>query len=241
MGTKKPVENHENEVEVKVSRNGPYLVTGKVPIFEQVIVVDKDGVPVEWGMGKKYPTQEKCSICRCGKSGNKPFCDGTHLKIDFDGTETASSKAYLEQAKVLDGPELKLTDAVKLCASARFCHRAGEIWNLIPKSDDAGKKQVAVEEACDCPSGRLVVWEKKTGKPIEPSLEKSLGLIEDPQLGCSGPIWVRGGIPVKSAEAKTFEIRNRVTLCRCGRSGNKPFCDSSHFPEHRYKELMSGK
>ena len=43
-----------------------------------------------------------------------------------------------------------------------------------------------------------------------------------------GPIWVRGGIPVASADGKTYEVRNRLTLCRCGRSANKPFCDGSH-------------
>jgi CDGSH-type Zn-finger protein len=236
---KKTSEKRGNNVEIRVSKNGPYLVTGKVPIFEQIIVVGKDGFPVEWGMGKRYPEQEKCGLCRCGESKNKPFCDGTHLKIGFNGAETADNRPYLEQAKVTDGPTLKLTDAEDLCASARFCHRAGEIWNLVPKSDDAKAKQIAIEEACDCPSGRLVVWEKKTRKPIEPSLGESIGLIEDPQLKCSGPIWIRGGIPVKSADGKTYEVRNRVTLCRCGKSTNKPFCDSSHFPEHRYKELMS--
>ena len=76
---------------------------------------------------------------------------------------------------------MKLLDAQALCASARFCHRAGEIWNLVPKSDNSEAKKIAIEEACDCPSGRLVVCDKKTGKMIEPELEKSIGLIEDPQ------------------------------------------------------------
>ena len=46
--------------------------------------------------------------------------------------------------------------------------------------------------------------------------------------GVSGPIWVRGGIPVVAADGHAYEIRNRVTLCRCGASSNKPFCDGSH-------------
>ena len=69
------------------------------------------------------------------------------------------------------------------------------------------------------------VWDKATGLPIEPELEPSLGLIEDTEKKVSGPIWVRGGIPVVSAEGTTYEIRNRLTLCRCGRSANKSFCD----------------
>jgi CDGSH-type Zn-finger protein len=231
----------EGEVKIEVSKNGPYFVSGKIPISERIIVVNEAGVPVEWREGKKYPAQEKCVLCRCGQSKNKPYCDGSHIEINFDGTETAGNEPYLQKAEVLDGPELRLTDAEDLCASARFCHRAGGIWNLIPKSDNPKAKRVAIEEACDCPSGRLVVWNKRTDRPIEPNLEKSIGLIEDPQLSCSGPIWVRGGIPIKSANGRGYEVRNRVTLCRCGKSTLKPFCDSSHFPEHRYKELMAQK
>ena len=243
MGTAKEenIDKVNREHEIKVTKNGPYLVSGKLPISEQIIIVNKEGVPVEWRSGKKYPLQEKCGLCRCGESKNKPFCDGTHTKIGFDGTEVASSEPYLKQAKIIQGPTLKLTDVVDLCASARFCHRAGEIWNLIPKSDDLDAKRMAIEEAGDCPSGRLVVWDKKTGEATEPKLEKSIGLIEDPQMECSGPIWVRGGIPIRSADGKIYEVRNRVTLCRCGKSSLKPFCDSSHFPEQRYEEMMSRK
>ena len=38
-------------------------------------------------------------------------------------------------------------------------------------------------------------------------------------------LWVRGSIPVTSADGETYEVRNRVTLCRCGQSETKPFCD----------------
>jgi D-arabinose 1-dehydrogenase-like Zn-dependent alcohol dehydrogenase len=51
---------------------------------------------------------------------------------------------------------------------------------------------------------------------------------EIPALGCSGPLWVRGGITVESGDGTRYETRNRVTLCRCGASSNKPFCDGSH-------------
>ena len=171
------------------------------------------------------------SLCRCGQSKTKPFCDGTHVKLGFDGTETASEEAYLNKPIEIDGPTLKLTDVEDLCASARFCHRAGGIWNLVPASGDPEKKRIAIEETSDCPSGRLVIFDKKAGKMIEPTFPKSIRLIEDPTMGVSGPIWVRGGIPVESADGKTYQLRNRVTLCRCGKSKNKPFCDSSHYPE----------
>jgi CDGSH-type Zn-finger protein len=216
---------------IKVCKNGPYLIEGGIPLTTQTIETDTKGVPNEWLSGKKYPSEEKCTLCRCGQSKNKPFCDGTHLKVNFNGTETANRDPYLDQAKEIDGPALKLTDAENLCASARFCHRNGEIWNLVPQSDNPEAKRIAVEDCGDCPSGRLVVWDKNTGKTVEPQFERSIGLVEDPSVGVSGPIWVRGGIPIESADGKIYEIRNRVTLCRCGKSSNKPFCDSSHYPE----------
>lgn len=216
---------------IKVSRNGPYIVSGRVSLVELIISPDAEGIPSEWLAGNKYSSRENCALCRCGQSKNKPFCDSTHARVNFDGTETASQASYLEQAKEINGPALRLTDSEILCASARFCHRAGGIWNLIPQSGDPRAKGIAIKEAADCPSGRLVVWNKETRKPIEPEFEGSIGLIEDPQVGVSGPIWVRGGIPIESADGKIYEIRNRVTLCRCGKSSNKPFCDSSHYPE----------
>ena len=226
--TKKPP---EDAAKIKVTKNGPYLVSGEIPIQKQVIIADSEGTANEWQQSTKYPPQKTCLLCRCGQSKNKPFCDGTHVKTGFDGTETAGEEAYLNQPKKIDGPTLKLEDTEDLCASARFCHRAGGIWNLVPKSDKPENKQVAIEETCDCPSGRLVITDKKARKTIEPNLPKSIGLIEDPEMGVSGPVWVRGGIPVESADGKTYKIRNRVTLCRCGKSANKPFCDSSHYPE----------
>ena len=223
--------NRSNIMKIQVSKDGPYVVVGRIPITEQTIVCNSDGTSVEWRTGKKYPIQEKCTLCRCGHSENRPFCDGTHIRIGFKGTETAAQETYLDHPRELDGPNLRLIDIEELCASARFCHRAGGIWYLIPKSNALEMKKTAIEEACDCPSGRLVVHDKKAKQIIEAEFEKSIGLIEDPWIGVKGPIWVRGCIPIESAEGKTYRVRNRVTLCRCGKSLNKPFCDSSHYPE----------
>jgi hypothetical protein len=87
---------------------------------------------------------------------------------------------------------------------------------------------MALEEVANCNSGRLVAFDEKKGSPIEPILEPSIAAVEEPLRGYEGPLWVRGGIPIESADGITYEIRNRVTLCRCGISSNKPFCDGSH-------------
>ncbi|MDD1704141.1 MAG: CDGSH iron-sulfur domain-containing protein [Methanoregula sp.] len=53
-------------------------------------------------------------------------------------------------------------------------------------------------------------------------------IIEYPAKGKHGPLWVCRSIPLVSADGKTSTIRNRPTLCRCGSSDNKPFCDRSN-------------
>ena len=223
--------HQKSECYIKVSSNGPYIVSGGIPLFGMTIECDNRGTPARWVKGENLKTTQNYALCRCGQSNNKPFCDGTHFKVNFDGTEDSTNETFEKMAKVIDGPELKLKDAEVLCASARFCHRGGDIWDQIHETDSEKTKKNVIQNSCDCPSGRLVIVEKKTGRIIEPVLEKSIGVIEDPSIGASGPFWVRGGIPVYSADGKLYETRNRVTLCRCGKSTIKPFCDSSHYPE----------
>jgi CDGSH-type Zn-finger protein len=220
-------EKEQPSAKIEIAQDGPYLVSGDLPLSEQRIVINAEGESLEYKEGKKYPKKPPYALCRCGQSSNKPFCDGTHAKIQFDGTETASHQPYLAQAETIEGPTMLLTDAENLCAFARFCDPKGRVWNLVLEDNPEARKLVE-HEAGHCPAGRLVAWDKKTGQPIEPKFEPSLGLIEDTAKQVSGPIWVRGGIPVISADGKTYEIRNRMTLCRCGRSTNKPFCDGSH-------------
>ena len=212
---------------IEVTKDGPYLVSGNLPLSEQWIVTNDEGDSLDYREGKKFPAQAQYALCRCGQSASKPFCDGTHTKVRFDGAETASHQPYIEQAETIEGPAMTLTDQENLCAFARFCDPKGRIWNLVTQ-DSPEAQEIAKQEAANCPAGRLVVWDKKTGKPIEPKFEPALGLIEDTEKKVGGPIWVRGGIPVVSADGKTYEIRNRMTLCRCGKSNNKPFCDGNH-------------
>jgi CDGSH-type Zn-finger protein len=219
--------NAQTHTKIEVTKDGPYLVSGDLPLSEQWIVTNAEGDSLEYREGKKYRAQSQYALCRCGQSANKPFCDGTHSKVKFDGTETASHEPYLKQAGTIEGPTMLLTDQENLCAFARFCDPKGKIWNLV-KQDSPEAQKIVKHEAAHCPAGRLVIWDKATGKAIEPEFEPSLGLIEDTEKKVGGPIWVRGGIPVVSAGGKTYEIRNRLTLCRCGSSANKPFCDGAH-------------
>jgi Uncharacterized conserved protein len=213
---------------IEVRKNGPYRVSGGLPLNEQWIVTNAKRESLDYREGESYPTAPEYELCRCGQSSDKPFCDDSHKKMSFDGSETASRLPYLDQAETFTGPTMLITDAARLCAFARFCDPKGRIWNLVTQTDDPEARRLVEYEAGHCPSGRLVAWDRETGEPVEPEFEPSLGLIEDTVRRVSGPIWVRGGIPVVSADGTAYEVRNQVALCRCGQSDNKPFCNGSH-------------
>lgn len=167
-----PSETSQNprteDMKITVRKNGPYRVSGGVPLRTVEVGYDDEGTCRTWNETKTYPPQQQqYALCRCGHSKNKPFCDGAHAPAHFVGTET-------------------------------------------------GDRKTAVEEAGDCPSG---------------DLETSIAVIEDPKTGIDGPLRVLGGIPMIGADGRGYEVRNRVSLCRCGRSKNKPFCDGSHLEE----------
>ena len=67
----------EGEVTITMRPNGPYRVEGPIKL------VDSDGKVLD--TAGKPPI----SLCRCGASTNKPFCDGTHSKIGFQAAAAA--------------------------------------------------------------------------------------------------------------------------------------------------------
>jgi CDGSH-type Zn-finger protein len=210
---------------IKITENGPYLVSADIPLkkikiepLEPVHIQDYDTTP--------YVRAGFYALCRCGESRNAPFCDGTHVKIHFNGKETADKTPYTERAKVFEGENMYLLDDDR-CAFARFCHRQhGSVWDLL-ENDDQTYKQEIVEGASLCPAGRLTAMDKKHGM-YENKYEPQILVVEDPQKGVSAGLFVQGGLAVISADGTEYEVRNRVALCRCGNSENKPFCDATH-------------
>ena len=218
----------EPSLYIKVTQNGPYLVFGDVDIQQHIIQPNQEGHPWEYLKGEKYKSaHQPCALCRCGQSKKKPFCDGTHKKVDFDGTEMAPRENIMEKATAYKGPHYTLYDNELYCAFARFCDAFGQIWNLV-REGRLETDELAVRETGHCCAGRLMIQNNETGEMIEPKLEKSIGVIEDPLFRTSGPLYIKGGIQVVAEDGTLYEIRNRQTLCRCGASQNKPFCDGTH-------------
>ena len=223
-------------MKIKVMKDGPYIATGGIPLSVETITADEEGESLGWERGLELDKRETCGLCRCGASGTKPYCDGTHATVGFDGTETATRDAYNEVAETLPGPRVDVLDQKDLCADARFCHRAGTVWHRVNDDDDEAA-DVVIEESKLCPSGRYTAVDKATGLAHEPMLDPSVTLVQDRQMGVSGPIWVRGGIEIVGTDGRAYEVRNRVTLCRCGKSKNKPFCDGSHIADGFHDHL----
>lgn len=212
---------------IRVAKDGPYLVDGAVAIAKQTIVTDELHESVGWEQAEPLEKGGSCALCRCGSSGMKPYCDGTHRVTGFDGTETADRMPYADAATSRLGPMVTLLDQPGLCAEARFCSAKGMIWHRV-EEDDPESADIVIRQAGLCPSGRYTAVVGDPGTTVEPVLDPSIGIVEDPSAGVSGPLWVRGGIPVVSADGRPYEVRNRVTLCRCGGSKNKPLCDGTH-------------
>jgi len=216
----------EGKGKITITRDGPYLVTGGVPLYEKKITPAGRGYVYE--DGRVLPQAQTYALCRCGKTKTPPFCDGMHGKAGFDGTETASRAPFQSRCKRYEGPTLLLLDDER-CAFARFCHtERGDAWDLTEKSDNPACRELAVKAAIECPAGRLEVIDKVTGQTIEPQYEPAIEVLQDPDRGVSCGLFVKGGIPIEGADGALYETRNRVVLCRCGYSKIKPFCDSMH-------------
>jgi CDGSH-type Zn-finger protein len=63
-----------SKVEIKASNNGPYVIMGSATY------TDAEG-------NEQTTRGSAIALCRCGQSGNKPFCDGTHRKVGFEAAE----------------------------------------------------------------------------------------------------------------------------------------------------------
>ena len=44
----------------------------------------------------------------------------------------------------------------------------------------------------------------------------------------NGPLLIEGNFTIKGVDGNILSAANKVCLCRCGKSANKPFCDGSH-------------
>lgn len=213
----------EDAKKITVRPNGPYIVTGGIPLVRKTPVMSEHGEPLTWQTGEVVTTDERYALCRCGKSTNKPFCDGTHNREGFDGTETADTEASAARQTDYPGTRITVKDDRSICMHAGFCsNQVTNVWQMTQESDNTQVRAQIMAMVERCPSGALSYTLEPEGKIIEPDLPQEIAITPN------GALWVSGAIPIERADGQRFELRNRVTLCRCGVSNNKPLCDGTH-------------
>ena len=195
---------------IEPKENGPYIVKNLQSL------TDAKGADI-------LPDKKVIALCRCGKSNNKPFCDGTHAKIDFS-SESNNPSAGKWQDYV--GKHITIHDNRHLCAHAGNCtHGLDSVWRMGKKpwiDPDGASVEAIIAVIEQCPSGALSY--SIDGEHFDQ------GTVTD-GIGVSknGPYHVSGEITLNDPSRDAGDVSGRYALCRCGASKNKPYCDGSHW------------
>ena len=205
---------------IVVAENGPYLVTNAAAVRSY--------------LGEPLRVPPQLALCRCGESGDKPFCDGSHARTGFSGDK--DPKRVPDQRDSYPGAQLTIFDNRGICQHSGFCtDRLPTVFRTDAEpfvAASGGRMDEVIRAVRDCPSGALSLafdgteardladWHGLRQQAIEVSLD--------------GPYRVTGGLPL--ADAAGGEIpraagssREHYALCRCGHSQNKPFCSGMHW------------
>jgi CDGSH-type Zn-finger protein len=229
--------NDKNSKRISVSPDGPYEISGGIPLVRKTQVVTDHGEPVAWKKVETFHPGETYLLCRCGQSKDKPFCDGSHGEVFFDGSETADTKLSSERrVRLPGGKTIVIKRDYTVCMESGFCgNRFTNLEKMAAQTDDPGVLAQAIAMIEHCPSGSYTYSFVGEEVDIEPDLPEQIAVTtemtdEGPVIGA---LWVTGNIPIERSDGKPLETRNRVTLCRCGESKIKPLCDG----QHRLKKL----
>ncbi|NOX16239.1 MAG: hypothetical protein GXP61_09525 [Epsilonproteobacteria bacterium] len=199
---------------IKFSTNGPVKIKidGEKEIYENVLF-DTNGNSIN--------AKKTTVLCVCGKSKKQPFCDGIHKAVEF------SSKNELEDEIIqrYNGKEINIIFNRSICSGAGNCVRnfpkiyknASENW-IFPDNDSIAQVKNSIKS---CPSGALS-YELNSDVTCETYKDVKLEIIKN------GPINVKGNVETQIDKWSTNANKQKFSICRCGASQNKPFCDYTH-------------
>ncbi len=233
--------SEQQKPRITISKNGSYCVKGPVPLVRKSQVVSEYGEPLTWHKEFVLETDpEEYYLCRCGNSQNFPFCDSTHRRVEFDGTETAESEDFYEQQYTFPGgTNLVVRKNPNLCMESGFCGLLNRpIRQIITETESTQMRSLVIAMVERCPSGALTYSMTNDEAEIEPNLPIQIAdtteITDDGPI--IGPFWVTGEIEIERSDGKLLKPRNRVTLCNCGRSEIKPLCDGTHRKYPRFRK-----
>ena len=194
---------------IKPTPDGPYLVENLQNLSNQKGAIE---------------ARVKMALCRCGGSANKPFCDGTHAKIGFSSAKLEGRVA--DRRENYEGEKITIHDNRGICAHAGRCTDGlRQVFRLKqePWIDPAGATaDEIIATIRQCPSGALsysVDGVEHRDQEREPAIFVSP----------NGPYVLTGGPELLDTTRGEDASTEHFTLCRCGQSKNKPFCDGSHW------------
>ncbi|WP_440952685.1 CDGSH iron-sulfur domain-containing protein [Methanococcoides sp. FTZ1] len=195
---------------IQPSTNGPYLV--------------KDLKNLKNSKGKTFEEKPMMALCRCGNSSTKPFCDGTHLRVNFTGEKVESRQPDRMDDYV--GKEITIHDNRGVCSHRGHCtDNLPSVFRMKrgPWIDPDGASAEEIMKVIEmCPSGALSYT--KDGV-LHKDLDREPGVT----ITKDGPYDVVGGIELDDPDGNTPESKEHYTLCRCGASKNNPFCSGQHW------------
>lgn len=229
------------KAKITITNNGPYRVLKEIPFVRKSQIVSELGEPLTWHKEFSYEIDsEAYYLCRCGHTNNPPFCDGSHNKVNFDGHETIPVRSTLQRRIDLpDGTQIIVRKDPTLCMGSGFCgFLNSQIEEMVPDTDDTKIRSLVIAMVERCPSGSLTYTIPPLEEDIEPDLPVQVAdtteiTDEGPIIG---PLWITGNVIIEQSDGHITETRNRVTLCNCGLSNNKPLCDGSHRNNPRYRK-----
>ncbi len=160
------------------------------------------------------------ALCRCGASKNRPFCDGSHVRVGF--SDKKSPERVPDQRDEYRGKGITIYDNRGICSHAGYCtanlpqvfRQGKEPW-IDPDAAEPDEIRRVIDM---CPSGALAyeAAPAPTGKPRI-------------RIARNGPYLITGGPVLAGTDLGDRAPKDHYTLCRCGRSKNKPRCDGSHW------------
>jgi CDGSH-type Zn-finger protein/uncharacterized Fe-S cluster protein YjdI len=220
--------------------NGPYYLLNdiKPKIVENL----------QDSKGESLSTVSGVTLCRCGASKNKPFCDGTHGTIGFSSenkaVQTATSKSSVADSSSDDSKKDKniikdkrksyVGSKITIHDNRKICSHSAECVNILPAvfklnsrpwiDPDAAGVEAIADIIRKCPSGALSY--SIDGKEYRDENDRN------PLVTVSkdGPYLITGGVELIGDNIQLGDgaSKEHYTLCRCGASQNKPFCDGMH-------------
>ena len=186
--------------------------------------------------GEPLSTVGGVALCRCGASNNKPFCDGTHIAIGFssenktaaDNDSNKREHLIKDKRKGYVGKEITIHDNRRICSHAAECvNNLSSVFKFNSRpwiNPDSARTKEIIDTVRKCPSGALSYSingiEYRDPDEREPMVTVSK----------NGPYLITGGIDLMGDNIQWAEgaSKEHYTLCRCGASNYKPFCDGMH-------------